>query len=193
MRVLEYLDELGIPYILRSSLVRGLDYYTNTVFEVYPVVTGEGTAQSALGGGGRYDLLVEEMGGRPTPAVGMALGIERSILTWKQNNEANKIEMPVRRAEIFFAQLGEQARSRTMKLINDMRKSGLRVAYNFFKNSLKSQLELANNHKIPYAIILGQKEVQDGTVIIRDMESGVQEIVDQKKVESVIKKKLEKT
>ncbi|MBU0545756.1 histidine--tRNA ligase [Patescibacteria group bacterium] len=191
MRVLEYLDELAIPYILRSSLVRGLDYYTNTVFEVYPI-TGEGTAQSALGGGGRYDLLVEEMGGRPTPAVGMALGIERSISVWKQYNDTNKIEMPVKRAEVFFAQLGEQARSRTMKIINDMRKSGLKVGFNFFKNSLKSQLELANNHKIPFAVILGQKEVQDGTAIIRDMESGVQEIVDQKKVESVIKKKLNK-
>lgn len=191
MRVLEYLDELGIPYILRSTLVRGLDYYTNTVFEVYPV-TGEGTAQSALGGGGRYDLLVEEMGGRPTPAVGMALGVERSILALKQYNEANKVEFHGKKTEVFFAQLGEQARSKTMKLINELRKSGLKIGFNFFKNSLKSQLELANNHKVPYAIILGQKEVQDGTVIIRDMESGVQEIVDQKKVEGVIRRKLGK-
>ncbi len=191
MRVLEYLDELSVPYVLRSSLVRGLDYYTNTVFEVYPT-TGEGSAQSALGGGGRYDLLVEEMGGRPTPAVGMALGVERSILAWKQYNEQNKIEVTAKKVDVFFAQLGEQARSRALKMINDLRHSGMKVGFNFFKNSLKSQLEVANNHKVPYALILGQKEVQDGTVIIRDMESGVQEIVDQKKVEANLKKKLGK-
>jgi histidyl-tRNA synthetase len=189
--VLEYLDELSVPYVLRSSLVRGLDYYTNTVFEVYPT-TGEGSAQSALGGGGRYDLLVEEMGGRPTPAVGMALGVERSILAWKQYNEQNKIEVTAKKVDVFFAQLGEQARSRALKMINDLRHSGMKVGFNFFKNSLKSQLEVANNHKVPYALILGQKEVQDGTVIIRDMESGVQEIVDQKKVEANLKKKLGK-
>jgi len=189
MRVLEYLDELGIPYILRSSLVRGLDYYTNTVFEIY-TTAGEGTAQSALGGGGRYNLLVEEIGGRPTPAVGMSLGVERSIMALKQYNDQNKIEVSVKKADIYFAHLGEQARSRTLKMINELRHSGIKVGFNFFKNSLKSQLESANNHKVPYSIILGQKEVQDSTVIIRDMESGVQEIVDQKKLINVLKKKL---
>ncbi|MFA5061836.1 MAG: histidine--tRNA ligase [Patescibacteria group bacterium] len=190
MKVLEYLDELSIPYTLRHTLVRGLDYYTRTVFEVYPTITGEGGAQSALGGGGRYDLLVEELGGKPTPAAGLALGLERSVTALKQYLEQTQSKLPLPKFDAYLAQLGDQARRRALKIINEMRKSGLKVDYNFSKNSLKSQLESANSIQVPYALILGQKEVQDDTIIVRDMESGVQEIVDQKKVENVLKKKL---
>lgn len=197
MKVLEYLDELGVPYVLRSTLVRGLDYYTRTVFEVYPQVTGEnggaavpGGQQSALGGGGRYDLLVEEMGGRPTPAAGFSLGIERSVSALKQYLDANQIKPPAKKFDAFMAQLGDQAKRRSLKIINELRLSGLKIDYNFSKNSLKSQLEAANSLQVPYALIIGQKEVQDGTIIIRDMESGVQEIIDQKKTENTLKKKL---
>ena len=201
-KVLEYLDELDVPYVLKSTLVRGLDYYTRTVFEVFPQAIGEGGAsarsveqseigrQSALGGGGRYDLLVEEMGGRPTPAAGFSLGIERSVSALKQYMDANQIKPPVQKFDAFLAQLGDHARRRALKAINELRNSGLKIDYNFSKNSLKSQLEVANSLQVPYALILGQKEVQDGTIIIRDMESGVQEIVDQKKVENLLKKKL---
>lgn len=191
MKVLEYLDELGIPYNLRSTLVRGLDYYNNTVFEIYPA-TGEGGAQSALGGGGRYDKLVESMGGKPTPAAGMALGIERSIHALRQFHEQNKTETFTPKTDVFFAQLGEEAKRCGLKMINELRGSGIRLAFNFFKNSLKTQLEAANSMKAPYVVILGQKEVQDKTVIIRDMESGIQEIVDQKKAINILKKKLGK-
>ena len=175
MKVLEYLDDLGVPYLMRPTLVRGLDYYTHTVFEIYPT-SGEGGAQSALGGGGRYDLLAEEMGGRPTPAVGMAIGLDRTVLYWKQYQEQNKTAPPGDNYDIFFCQLGERARSKSLRIISDLQHSGIKFAYNLYKNSL----------------ILGQKEVQEGTVIIRDMDSGNQEIVDQKKLESMIKKKLEK-
>lgn len=198
MKVLEYLDELGVPYILDPTLVRGLDYYTHTVFEVYPAVPateGEGareTAQSALGGGGRYDLLVEEMGGRPTPAAGVALGIDRSVASLKQFVEKNPLNLYKAEYDIFFAQLGDRAKGRALKMIDGLRSSGLKIGFNLFKNSLKTQLELANDMKVPYALILGQKEVQEGTVIIRDMESGIQEIVDQKKAEAIVKKKLKK-
>ena len=191
MKVLEYLDELGVPYLLRPTLVRGLDYYTHTVFEIYPV-SGEAGSQSALGGGGRYDLLVEEMGGKPTPAAGVALGLDRSVNYWKQYNEQNKLSPPSETIDAFFAQLGERARVRTLKMVNELKGSGLKFAFNLYKNSLKSQLEVANSLKVPYALILGQKEVQEGTVIIRDMDSGNQEIVDQKKLENMLKKKLEK-
>ena len=190
MKVLEYLDELAVPYTLRHTLVRGLDYYTHTVFEIYPA-TGEGGAQSALCGGGRYDLLAEELGGRPTPAAGVALGIERAVTALKQYNEQNKKEMPANNLQVFFAQLGDRARSRALKIIDELRGQEIKVAFNFFKNSLKAQLELANSLKVPYALILGQKEVQESTIIIRDMESGVQEIVDQKKLESMLKKKFD--
>jgi len=197
MKVLEYLDELEIPYVLKPFLVRGLDYYNNTVFEVYPAPGGVDTAandekaQSALGGGGRYDSLVEIMGGRSTQAVGMALGIDRTITAWKQYNEVNKLIVSAPTYDVYFAQLGEEAKRVSLRLINDLRKSGVKLAYNFCRNSLKSQLETANSLKVPLVIILGQKEVQDKTVIIRDMESGVQEVADQKKIEPLIKKKLE--
>lgn len=194
MKVLEYLDELSVPYVLKPTLVRGLDYYTRTVFEVFPVVAETDAAalgaQSALGGGGRYDLLVQEMGGRPTPAAGFSLGVERSVSALKQYMDANQIKPPAYKYDAFLAQLGDHARRRALKTINELRSSGLKIDYNFSKNSLKGQLEAANSLQVPYALILGQKEVQDGTIIIRDMESGVQEIVDQKKVENVLKKKL---
>jgi histidyl-tRNA synthetase len=196
MKVLEYLDELSVPYVLKPSLVRGLDYYTRTVFEIYPVMgesqNGEQGSQSALGGGGRYDLLVEEMGGKPAPAAGFSLGIERSASALRQYFDAQQIKFGNVQFDAFMAQLGDQARRRALKTVNELRNSGLKVAYNFSKNSLKSQLETANSLQVPYALILGQKEVQDGTIIIRDMESGVQEIVDQKKVESILKKKIDR-
>ncbi len=189
MKVLEYLDVLEIPYQLDHTLVRGLNYYTNTVFEIYPADDLEGS-QSALGGGGRYDLLVEEMGGRPTPAAGMAIGLERAVLALKQYNEKNNREMPKVPTDAYVAQLGEEARRVTLKLINQLRGAGVKIAFNFFKTSLKSQMELADSLKAPFTVIIGQKEVQDGTAIIRDMESGIQEIVDQKKLVTVLKRKL---
>ncbi len=192
MKVLEYLDELSIPYVLTPTLVRGLDYYTHTVFEFYATGLTAETAQSALGGGGRYDLLVEELGGKPAAAAGLSLGIERIVSTIKAFNEQNKTSWPVPAVEVFFAQLGDRARSHALKMINDLRKADLKVVFNLYKNSLKAQMELANNFKVPYTLILGQKEVQEGSIIIRDMESGVQEIVDQKKIEAVLKKKLRK-
>lgn len=197
MSVLEYLDELAIPYVLTPTLVRGLDYYTHTVFEYYDE-SSEETAQSALGGGGRYDLLIEQLGGQPTPAAGFAIGMERVF---------NSVERILRKAEqvpvgerpvvtaykpvIFLAQLGEQARRRSLKIIEELRQAGIMVRHNLAKASLKTQLELANKYNATHTVILGQKEVQDGTVLIRNMESGNQEIVDQKKVCHAVKKILE--
>jgi histidyl-tRNA synthetase len=201
MKVLEYLEELHIPYVLTPTLVRGLDYYTHTVFEIYPAFEEEKNeagavinqgSQSALGGGGRYDLLVEELGGKPTPACGMALGLERAVAALRRHAEANKVVVKDIKYEVFFAQLGDDAKRLALRMINELRGTGIQLAFNFFKNSLKTQLELANSLQVPYVVILGQKEVQDKTVIIRDMESGVQEIVDQKKIESILKKKLGK-
>lgn len=191
MKVLEYLDELGISYVLTPTLVRGLDYYTHTVFEVFPLLGEEGS-QSAIGGGGRYDLLIEELGGKPTPAAGMALGIDRSISAYRRYADEQKLAMPEVKYDVFFAQLGDEAKRLALRLINEMRGSDIKIAFNFFKNSLKTQLETANSLKVNYVIILGQKEVQDKSVIIRDMESGVQEIVDQKKLEVILRKKLGK-
>lgn len=190
MKVLEYLDELEIPYVLKPTLVRGLDYYTDTVFELYKEETEEGGAQSALGGGGRYDLLAEQMGGQSTPGCGFSLGLERVSSALRKTYEEKGKPFEEEKSKIFFAQLGEQGKRRALNLIENLRKNQITVYHNLGKTSLKGQLELANKHKVLYTLILGQKEVQDGTVIIRDMESGIQEIVDQKKLKQHLEKKL---
>jgi histidyl-tRNA synthetase len=186
--VLEYLDESGVTYNLNPRLVRGLDYYTKTVFEFFPENFGEEEKrQDALGGGGRYDGLVEYLGGRPTPACGVALGLERIILKMKESN----IEIPaLRKPDIFLAQLGEQARKKSFILIEELRKSGFYVIHSFSKKGLKKQLELANRDGVKYTLILGQKEVIDGTIIVREMEGGAQEIVDFNKTVQEMKKKI---
>ncbi|MBI5732003.1 MAG: histidine--tRNA ligase [Candidatus Magasanikbacteria bacterium] len=186
MGVLEYLDELGLPYFLNHTLVRGLDYYTRTVFEIYSSAEESG-AQTALGGGGRYDLLAEVLGGRATPACGFAHGVERAISKIK---ESGRMESEQTGADIFIAQLGEQARRRAFSLFEKFRLAGLKVAEAFCRSSLRSQLELADKLSCRYALIVGQKEVQDGSVIIRDMESGVQETIDFKKAVEEMRKKL---
>jgi len=186
MKVVEYLDELNISYKLNPQLVRGLDYYTRTVFEVWPKEVKEG-AQSALAGGGRYDGLIELLGGRDTPAAGAAIGVERTISQLKQQEK----QIPLETApDVFLAQIGDQAKIKALLLFEQLRQEDIQAAENFAKDSLKIQLELANKLKVKYALILGQKEVMDGTILIRDMESGVQEVVDFKKTVLELKKKL---
>lgn len=186
-KVLEFLEEIQVPYVLNPHLVRGLDYYTHTVFEFVLDSDDSERAQNALGGGGRYDGLVELIGGRPTPACGFALGIDRIV---KALGEAG-INPPQRPdPQVFFAQLGDAARRVGLKLYEDFRMAQIPMAEAFGKNALKAQLEVANKLAVQYTIILGQKEVLDGTIIIRDMESGAQEIVDINKIVSVVKKKL---
>lgn len=191
IKVLEYLDELDISYNLNPYLVRGLDYYNRTVFEIWSVEGEEGLAQgkSALGGGGRYDGLVKYMGGRPAPACGFALGIERIITKIKEKN------IPLKKEEgdlIFLAQLGEQARRKAFILFEELRRAGFRIRQAFTKDSLKAQLEEANRIGAKFSLILGQKEVMDGTILLRDMDSGIQEIVNQKRIKEEIEKKLKK-
>lgn len=190
MRVLEYLDDLQVPYSLNPHLVRGFDYYTRTVFEVtYADETADGTPL-ALGGGGRYDNLLEQLGGRPTPACGFGIGIERAILQMK----TLQLEPPPERnVDVFVAQLGDAARKKVFGLFEDLRRGGFRVAANFSKGALKNQLEIANRLGARFTVIIGQKEVLDGTILVRDMESGMQEIIDYNKAHAEMKKKLERS
>jgi len=188
MEVLEYLDASDITYMLNPYLVRGLDYYTKTVFEVVPATEDKEAAQSSLSGGGRYDGLVEMLGGRPTPAAGVSFGIERTILHMKQRTVA----LPPREGvEVFVAQLGTMAKRKALALYDVLRKDGIHLAESFSKNSLKAQLELAAKFHARYTVILGQKEALDNTVLLRDMENGNQEIVDIAKVLEILRKKLQ--
>jgi histidyl-tRNA synthetase len=194
IRVLEYLDELEVPYALAPFLVRGLDYYTKTVFEFWPSAA-DGTvlpAQSALAAGGRYDGLTEALGGRPTSATGLAFGIERIILKMKEAIADGRLVAPVAPApSLYLAQLGDQAKRRAMRLFERLRQDGFAIAANFAKDSLKQQLEHANRLGVKLALILGQKEVMDGTIIIREMSSGIQEIIAFEKIVPETRKRLE--
>jgi len=182
--VLEFLDESDLPYALNPKLVRGLDYYTKTVFEF---VTQEKNAGAILGGG-RYDDLIEFLGGRSAPAVGMSMGIERIIEIMKQNKIKPRVEDF--KIDVFLAQLGDLPKKKALKLFLDLEKEGFKVAEAFSKNSLRSQLAIAEKLKIPYALILGQKEALDGNVILRNLSSGVQEFFPLCKIIEVIKKRI---
>ncbi|MFA5029700.1 MAG: histidine--tRNA ligase [Patescibacteria group bacterium] len=188
MKVVEYLDELDLPYVLNPYIVRGLDYYTKTIFEYWSIDDNEG--KNAFGGGGRYDGLVKIMGGREeTPGVGLAMGLDRLVAKLREK----EIAIPeIYQPDIFLAQLGEPAKRKAMVLYEKLRKSDFRLAQAFYKDSLKNQLEQANKLKVKFTLILGQKEISDGTILIRDMEGGVQEVVDFNKIVLEIKKRLEK-
>lgn len=186
MRVLEYLDEAGVTYALNPFLVRGLDYYSRTVFEFYSAGDDE-AAQSALGAGGRYDGLVEAIGGRPTPGAGLGLGMERLVSRMRAKSLDKEIDG---RPDVFVAQLGEAARKKTLGLVEELRRAGIAASSNMAKDGLKQQLEMANRNGARFTIILGQKEIIDGTIIIRDMDSGIQEICDFKKAAAELKRKL---
>ncbi|MCX6785415.1 MAG: histidine--tRNA ligase [Candidatus Komeilibacteria bacterium] len=206
MLLFEYLDDLGIPYALNPTIVRGLDYYGRTTFEIWTAeeeenspreaggeagrLTDSAGRQSALGGGGRYDGLVELLGGNPTPAVGFAGGVERLIAQMKEKD----IKVPEReKPEIFLAQLGSEARKKALVLFEELKEAGLAVSENLSKSGLKVQLENADKQKVKFTLILGQKEIVDGTIMIRDMENGIQEVVDFTKVVAEVKKRLEKS
>ncbi len=170
-RLKEYLKLLKLPFEVNHHLVRGLDYYTRTVFEIQPEAEG---AQSTLGGGGRYDDLIEELGGKPTPAIGFAAGIERIILNLKKQN----IPVPaLPKPQVFIAYVGDEVKDETIKLAATLRKNGISVIEAIGSKSLKAQLRQANNLGAPYAVIIGEQEVKTGTVILRDMTSAQQEAV----------------
>lgn len=186
-KVLEYLDELDIVYSFNPYLIRGLDYYTRTVFEIYQE---ENKQQITLAGGGRYDNLVEILGGNATPACGCGIGLERVLL---KIEEQNLIRQPrEENCDIFLAQLGETAKRKALKLFEDFRKNKIKVIENLSKNKLREQLELAQKHKALFTLIIGQKEVLDETVLLRDMESGIQETINIKKIIPEIIKRLER-
>jgi histidyl-tRNA synthetase len=165
----KYLGLLGIPFNLNHRLVRGLDYYTRTVFEFQPKEEG---GQSTLGGGGRYDNLVEELGGKPTPAIGFATGIERIILNLKRQGINAPIPLPL---QVFIASMGEAARDISIKLATDLRQAGLSAVTSAGSKSLKAQLRQANALGARFTVIIGEDEVKAGTVTLRDMSGASQE------------------
>ena len=181
------MDEIEVPYILNPRLVRGLDYYTRTVFEFFQETEEDG--QIALGGGGRYDNLVKYLGGKDTPAAGFGFGIERMISLIRKKG----LKIPSKaEPQVFLVQIGDLGKRKSLKLFEELRRTGLLVAESFSRDSIKSQLKTADKLGVKFSLILGQKEALDETIIIRDMSSGVQEIVPMEKVIKELKKRLKK-
>ncbi|MEK7579898.1 MAG: histidine--tRNA ligase [Patescibacteria group bacterium] len=184
--VLEFLEEAQVSYIVNPYLVRGLDYYTRTVFEIWSEEEDGDSIQ--LAGGGRYDYLVELLGGQQTEAAGWAIGVERTIALLKKKEI--KIPKIKQDPKIFLAQLGDLAKKRSLMLFEEFRKSGIPLKASLTRDSIKSQLRIANRLGVRFTLILGQREALDGTIILRDMESSVQETLPLKGIVEALKKKL---
>jgi histidyl-tRNA synthetase len=172
-QVIEYLDILKIDYQLMPRLVRGLDYYTRTTFEITSSDLG---AQDAICGGGRYDGLVEMLGGKPTPGIGFAAGMERILLAMK-NNEPNK-----NKVHIYIVSLGDNARGTVIKLAEELRKQNLSTEFDVLRRSLKAQLREANKMDVSYAIIIGDKELESNQLELKNFSTGEQQKIELNKI-----------
>jgi histidyl-tRNA synthetase len=170
-KVKEYLNFLKIDYSLDPYMVRGLDYYTKAAFEIKYEGLG---AQDTLAAGGRYDRLVRDLGGPDLPAVGFALGVERVL----EAIDREKISLPSSgQTDVYVATLGEQALRESIKLIRELRQENLRVLNDFNPTSLKAQLRQADKWKAKFTLIIGQDELSGKRAIVRNMNTGGQEIV----------------
>jgi histidyl-tRNA synthetase len=165
----KYLGLIAIPFTLNHRLVRGFDYYNRTVFEIHPAGGG---SQGVIGGGGRYDGLIEELGGKPTPAIGFAAGIERIILNLKKQG-VSVAAPPGLQALIAF--MGIKAGEEAVKLAARLRRQGISAVTAAGAKSLKAQLRQANALNVRYAIIIGEEELKQETVTLRDMSGARQE------------------
>ena len=177
MEVLQYLEEMHIDYRINHSLVRGLAYYSRTVFEIIKTEVDESGKERdiTITGGGRYDYLARELGGKKdVPSVGTALGFERIMLFPECKVIAPRI---LKAPKIYFIQLGFEAKLKSLQIIEILRKSKIAVHQSITKDSLGTQLALAEKMNIPFTIILGQKEAMDGTVIVRNMSTHSQDTV----------------
>ena len=216
--LLEFLDETDLPYHLDPYLVRGLDYYTKTVFEIFSEAKtsssakspegeeqkeavpegaslasqerGEETfSRSALVGGGRYDNLVRFLGGKDVPAMGAAAGVERIITLMKEQGfPAAEIPEP----KVFLAQLGDLPKKRSLKLLEELRKAKIPIAESLGRDSLRTQLARADKLEVQYTLILGQREMLDNSIVIRKMDTGEQTTVKMEKVIDELRKRLRK-
>ncbi|MSQ28325.1 MAG: histidine--tRNA ligase [Dehalococcoidia bacterium] len=172
-RVERYLGLLGVPYQIEHRLVRGLDYYTRTVFEVVPAGGGQ---QSTVGAGGRYDGLIEQLGGRPTPGIGFAAGVERMVLNLKRQETV--LDDPGR-PQVYLAYHGDAAKEAAVRLARQLWDAGVNTTLAVGDRSLRAQLRHANTLNAAHAAVIGEDEVAQATVTLRHLETGEQETVPQ--------------
>lgn len=174
--VQKYLKQMDIPFAVNPRIVRGLDYYNRTAFEFIYDKLG---AQKAIAGGGRYDGLVKEFGGNDTPGIGFAGGFERLILTMEEQGctfgKSSK-------TDIYCVSLGETANLEIAEIIMQLRKAGFIVAYDADKTSMKAQMKAADKSDAKFALILGENELKNKSVILRELKSGKQSEISQNKL-----------
>ena len=171
-----YLDAMNISYSIDPNLVRGLDYYSRTTFEIISSSLG---AQDAICGGGRYDRLVETVGGKPTPGIGFAAGMERILMSINHGNSKESIK-------IYIVGLGEKVRPVVAKLTNDLRHNNLSSECDMLRRSMRAQMREANKLGAKYAIIIGDNELQQNRAQLKDLTSGNQETIDMDSIVSHI-------
>lgn len=181
--VRKYLDSVGIKYVLNERLVRGLDYYTNTAFEIVARDIG---AQSSIGGGGRYNGLIEQCGGQPTPGIGWAMGLERVLLTMEKQGCKFPEDAPF---DVFVATIGDVAKDAAFQLLSKLRKAGLAAEKDYQGRSLKAQMKYADKFKARFTVIIGEDELNRGVVMVRNMADGSQEEVALDRVLEYLKEK----
>ena len=182
--VLEYLDELAVPYALNNYLVRGLDYYNRTVFEIFFEPSKD---VGALASGGRYDNLSEMMGGRKIFAMGGSIGVERVIETMKLFNITGALKL---KPEVFLVYIGDEAKKKSLAIFEKLRANGIKISESFGKESLKAQLRDAGKEQVKLCLIFGQKEVFEESIIVRNMKTGAQETIPLEKVAEEVKKRI---
>lgn len=166
-----YLDNLGIAYEIDHNLVRGFDYYSRTAFEFVSDKLG---AQSTVLGGGRYDGLIEELGGSPTPGIGFGSGIERLILVREATGKTAVSNTPL---TAFLVTMGEDARAAGVKILHQLREAGIRVDSDFVGRSVKAQMRESNRQGARYTLILGESELAANSIAVKNMEAGTQEVL----------------
>ncbi len=166
--VKKFLTAAGIKYEVDPALVRGLDYYTKTTFEI---VSGSVGSQSALCGGGRYDLLIEQLGGKPTPAVGFAAGIERILLACENENTLNEVDESI---DLYIIRLNNDAAGKAFELASFFRRNNIAVELDYQERSVKAQMREANKLNSKYVVFLGGEEYEKGEAPLKKMEDGSQ-------------------
>ena len=179
-QILELIKLFGYEknVLIDFSLVRGLDYYTGSVFEVCININ------LSLAGGGRFDKLIETLGGKPIPAVGIGLGFERIVETMKQRN---MFDLPKTKIDAFVAPVNENLIKQSIDICNKLRKSNINCDMDLMNRKLSKQLEYASSINIPYVIIVGKKDLEQGKVTIRDMKTGNERTVSKEDVNKYIK------
>ncbi|AUJ26164.1 histidine--tRNA ligase [Virgibacillus dokdonensis] len=184
-QVKDYLDKIGIPYEIDKNLVRGLDYYNHTAFEIMSEADGFG-AITTLAGGGRYNGLAEELGGPNTPGIGFGMGLERLLMALEAENKVIPVD---RSLEAYVVAVDEQAQKEAVMLVSKLRKHGVQVDKDYLGRKMKGQFKAADRYAVKYVLIIGESELEEQTITVKEMSTGEQTTVAKDQIIDVMKEK----